>query len=234
MVLTLRFALVLTAGLWWTACGSTGPTDPTPLPISPPTLPPTTSSTTTSSTTTRVIKGVVVDENGAAVSGAEVRLGIVGAQGSVVTDAGGAFDMTVESAPSAFSPAFPVVVNKPGYETSLGWAGECCGRVRVYHIRPISAGGTLTLVLFPESYCGRDGDVPCRRVRVTSASKGTLRVQVAPTGFIVVPAETFPAAQDSSTFSVSVEAGSETSLDVWGLERIDSAGASFTFTSTVE
>jgi hypothetical protein len=217
------------------ACGSGSPIMPTP--ILPTSVVSTVQSTAppVASSASRVFRATVIDEDDRPVVGAAVRFD---SQPPViaVTDATGAFEMSVESSQSAGAFPLAVAVEKSGYEPSWGWVGSCCQRIRLYRIREMTAGDTVTLTLFNEAYCGDFLDYPCRRFRVRSSSKGLLTVQVTPDDFSVLLADgtgrqgTFP------RLSVQVEANSETSFDVWASGSWDGQGTGrgFTLASAIQ
>ena len=181
----------------------------------------------------RTIRGIVVDQDDRTVAGAEVTFG---SQRVATTDAAGAFEFSIGQDPR-ISPAVSVVVEKPGYEPSWGWAGtQCCERVRLYEIREIAVGQSVTLTLFNEAYCGLFMESPCRRVRIRSSSPGTLTVRVEPESFGVLPAESSGLQGLPQTLSVAVGPQTETSVDVWASGSWDGQGTgrSFTLTSSVQ
>ena len=229
MILSRRFWIGIAAAVLTGACGEPigGPSD---VIVEPRPSPP-------SSLVTSVYRGTVVDEDDRPVANAKVTYHLSSqSQATVIeTDAGGAFEISVESTSPAFG-ALPLSVEKPGHEPTQGWATRnCCDRVRLYRIREITAGDAITLTLFAGAYCGRDYEVPCRRVRVKSPVKGTLTLQAAPDDFKVLPEDSAPFFDGiSSSLSVPVEAQSVTAIDVWDVGRVDDQGTAFSLVTSIQ
>ena len=108
--------------------------------------------------------------------------------------------------------------------------------IRFYQIREIAAGDAVTLTLFNDAYCGSFLEIPCRRLRVRSATSGTLTVRVAPDDFKLAPVGASGYQPLESSLSVRVGPQSETEFDVWGSSSWDGQGTgrAFTLTSSVE
>src|SRR5262245_41964189 len=214
MVVSTRCRILLAAAALSGACGSETHSITQPDPITGTTS--ITPVTEASSAVTHVLKGTVVDEDGQAVAGANVKFWVANAPptATAVTDANGTFELTTGSPPPRIPHLVePVLVEKPGYEASVGLVDDsCCGRVRLYRIRQITAGANVTLALFNDAFCGDVGyDFACRRIRVNSPSKGILSVRVTPEDFMVVLADGPGRPPFSPGLSVPVDAHSEIS-----------------------
>ena len=227
MVRLPRFWTFMAAVVLTGACGSES-LHPTPIPVTP--------TPVISSSSTRTLKGVVVDEGDRPVPGAEVRFTESLSPAPLITDATGAFELTLAPG-TQIANAASVTVEKPGYEPTSGWAGNpCCERIRLYQIREIAAGDTVTLTLFNDAYCGQFLDFPCRRVRMRSSSAGRLTVRVTPDEFGVLLEDGSPWQMPPSSLSTQVKAGSVTAVDVWAPGSWDGQGTGrgFTLTSSVQ
>ncbi len=165
------------------------------------------------------ITGVVVDERGVSVAGADLTIEGSSPSKTVVTDANGAYDVTVDLLQRGTS----LTIKKAGYEPSRYWvsldsAQTTSRNLKLHDIQNVSAGESLRL--------GFDRDDPgcgyelytCRRVRIRSTSRGTLAVAVTPDNAAaqlgLVTAGQEPGVGTRDRLSVPVVAGSETVIEV--------------------
>jgi Carboxypeptidase regulatory-like domain len=207
-----RSAIVLSVALFTLSCGS-GPTN-SPVSISPSPTP-----VPLPGADSYRLTGIVVDERGAPVVGAELTVPGSRPSGSVVTDAQGGYDITVELRQRATE----VTVAKTGYETSRHWVSLDPGRttsrnLKLHDIQNAAAGQSLHLVLdLDDPACGFEL-YTCRRVRIRSSSRGTLTIEVRPDNaaaqFGVVRAGQEPGVGTSDRLSAPVVAGTETVIEI--------------------
>jgi Carboxypeptidase regulatory-like domain len=205
-------ALVLSVALFTLSCDS-GPTNspisvsPSPTPASVPGFDP------------HRLAGLVFDERGAPVVGAELTVPGSRPPGSVVTDAQGVYDITVELRQRATE----VTVAKTGYETSRHWVSLDPGRstsrnLKLQDIQNAAAGQSLRLMLnLDDPVCGFEL-YTCRRVRIGSSSRAMLNIDVRPDNaaaqFGVVRAGQEPGVGTTDRLSVPVVAGVETMIEI--------------------
>ncbi len=138
---------------------------------------------------------------------------------SFVTDAQGAYDITVE----LWQRGTVVTVAKTGYETSRHWVSLDPGRttsrnLKLHDIQNVAAGQSLHLGLdLDDPGCGFEL-YTCRRVRIRASSGGTLTIDVRPDNaaaqFGVVRAGQEPGVGTSDRLSVPVVAGAETVIEI--------------------
>ena len=211
MTLTDRLAICLLVTVATCGCDRQTPTGPAP-------TAPVISAATPQLEPLHVV-GLVVDSANSPVAGARVTPWSDPTH-TQISDARGTFDMTVPVTPQDRS--FWITVEKAGYETSelaRNVDTAAATSLRLHLIRSIAAGESLQLVVSPDdSACGYHWGFVCRRVRVTSASSGTLSLEVvadaAGLGIPVGPTG-FPQVLERCV-SLSVIAGSVITVDVAG------------------
>jgi hypothetical protein len=183
----------------------TAPTAPTPAPVPP---------------AAKRIVGRVLDTSDTPVPGASLTFNTFRGPMTVMSDAAGSFDVTVDTWISGLD----VVMEKPGYERSGRWisvgaAGEVVHDLRLHRIVRVAAGDSLRLSIRPDDpTCGFDFEFLCRTVRITAASAGRLTAQVVPdragTQLGLALSSDFIPRLSTSPLSMEVTAFSETSVNV--------------------
>jgi len=181
------------------------------------------------------VTGLVVEPGGPAVPDAVITWLYGGQPSRAITSATGAYELTLDTQPPE---VVRLTVEKDGYEPSVLYvAAE--GRkeerrdLHLYRIHRIGVGESTTLSIGPgDSHCGvgRDTDPgsdpdarPCRRIRVGSSSEGRLDIWIkgANVDQYRIQLAADPQQGGRSYFSIPVDAGSETVLD---LVLVDSKG----------
>ena len=202
------------------ACGKS-PAAPTPGPTPPPTG------------TVRVL-GHVLDHNNNAVAGAHVVGFHADGEAETVSDADGAYALTVPARQVNLS----VRVEKSGFEQSLvdvflslnAATVDVRKDLRLYEIVRVGAGGSVDLSIRPDDpICASVQDDfawPCRRVRVLSAFAGLLTVvpthdpaTLGPGPVMQMQLPSVPYIFPPTALSVVVGAGSETIVEFLLLAR---------------
>jgi len=209
-----RSALVLSVALCTLSCDS-GPTN-RPTQVSPAPIP---SPSPVPGSASYRVAGAVVDERGVPVAGADLTLDGSSPLKTAVTDANGAFDITVD----LWQRGTTLTVGKMGYETSRYWValdpGQTTSRnLKLHDIQNLAAGQSLRLVAnLDDPGCGYEL-YTCRRVRIRSSSRGTLTVAITPDNaaaqFGLVTAGQEPGLGTRDRLSVPVVAGGETVIEV--------------------
>ena len=138
---------------------------------------------------------------------------------TIVTDASGAYDITVD----LLQRGTTLTVRKVGYEASRYWvsldpAQTTARDLKLPDIQNVAAGQSLHLALDRDDPgCGYEL-YTCRRVRIRSSLRGTLTIAVAPDnqaaqlGVVTAGQEPGPGTRDR--LSVPVSAGSETVTEI--------------------
>jgi hypothetical protein len=210
MTRTDRLAICLLVTVATCGCDRQTLTGPTP-------TAPVTSATSPQLDALHVV-GLVVDSANSPVAGARVTPWSDPTH-TQISDARGTFDMTVPV--TAQDRWFWITVEKAGYETSelaRNVDTAATTSLRLHQIRSIAAGESLQLVVNPDdSACGYHWGFVCRRVQVTSASSGTLVLEVVSAFRLGIPVGPtgFPQTLQRRV-SVPVNVGSVISVDVAG------------------
>lgn len=200
-----RLTVVLLTVLLTDACDGRPPTMPTPI---PPWL------------TYRFV-GFVVDGRDEPVTNANLTFSDR-ASTTAVTDASGSYDVSIELRQRSAT----VIVSKPGYDSSIHGVvldpeiDTSRRNLRLHQIRSIAAGESVHLsVSQDDPTCDYEMVWNCRRIRVMSASPGTLILEVMPDddardrfGLLTGPIQ--EPYQPKSRLSVPVRAGSEIPVDI--------------------
>ena len=207
MASTMRVGLLLWAAVLPAACDRAEPTAPTPV-----TSTPAVSSPPGAPAVSYVLRGAVVDDDEQPVAGATVLF--LGPQipVTVLTDAGGQFEATLELRQQGSS----VTVSRSDYEPSQSYvAADRREVVRLYPIKRITAGASVQLTLVNGAYCGFEYEYNCRRIRVLSLASGTLTVDITPADFKLVEAGPLQYPDRSTSHLVlPARAGQEMAIDV--------------------
>ena len=209
-----RLALVLAVALFTLSCDSAPTNRPTSVSPGPPPAP-----VPVPGSASYRVAGAVVDERGVPVRGADLIFEGALPSKMVVTDANGAYDVTVD----LLQRGTTLTVAKAGYETSRYWvsldAEKTTSRnLKLQDVQNVAAGQSLRLVLaLDDPGCGYEL-YTCRRVRIRSSSPGTLTIAVTPDNaaaqFGVVRPGQEPGLGTRDRLSVPVVAGGETAIEI--------------------
>jgi hypothetical protein len=165
------------------ACGGSpsAPTTPVPQPTA----------AAPASTTPWPLSGTVRDGEGRPVPDVRLEFRAVGSAGtpvSTVTDASGAYRVTLDAAPALGVFAASAMMDKAGYERSrvdirTSAAPAVVQDLRLHPILRIAAGESTHVVVAPDdAICGMWSEWTCRTVRVTSPGAGTITIEAVPDG----------------------------------------------------
>jgi hypothetical protein len=161
----------------------------------------------------------VVDERGVPVAGADLTIEGSSPSKNVVTDANGAYDVSVD----LWQRGTSVTVAKVGYETSRYWVSldaekTTSRKLKLPDVQNVAAGQSLRLALaLDDPGCGYEL-YTCRRVRIRSLSRGTLIIAATPDDagaqLGVVTAGQEPGLGTRDRLAVPVVPGGETVIEV--------------------